>query len=173
MSRRLLAGGVIAASVFAGGIGGALLFTPQLSDASVTATAATDAGPGRGRLGRVGDVLSTAATALGVTPAELRTAIRSGKSIAEVAKDKGVDVQKVIDALVSARSTRIDEAVTAGKLTQEQGTARKAELKSRVTAFVNGTRRHGGRRFGHGRRAEGASSTTGQHSSGQGTGTTS
>ncbi|MCU1379407.1 MAG: hypothetical protein JWN29_2390 [Acidimicrobiales bacterium] len=256
MSKRLLAGGVIAASVLAGGIGGALLFTPQLSDASVPARAATDVAAGEGRVERRSDVLTTAATALGITPAELRTALESGKTIAQVAKDKGVDVQKVIDALVaqakqrlqqaeanlpsritdmvngtlplrgghsgergrggiraglseaatalgmteadlgaalksgktiaqvaqdkgvdvqkvvdalvSAGSARIDETVAAGKLTQEQGTARKAELKTRVTAFVNGTLRAGGRRSGYRPRADGASSTTGQ-----GTGTTS
>jgi polyhydroxyalkanoate synthesis regulator phasin len=257
MSRRMLAGGVIAASVLAGGIGGALLFTPQLSGASVTTASATDVAGGQGRVERRSDVLTTAATALGITPAELRTALdsgktiaqvakdqgvdvqkvidalvaqakqrlqqaeaslpsritdmvngklpvggghrgergrggiraglseaatalgmteadlgaalRSGKTIAQVANDKGVDVQKVIDAVVSAGSARIDEAVAAGNLTQEQGTARKAQLKTQVTAFVNGTLRGGGHRSGGYRpRADGASSTTRQ-----GTGTAS
>jgi uncharacterized protein YidB (DUF937 family) len=86
---------------------------------------------------RFGAGLDEAATALGITPAELRTALQSGKTIAQVAKDKGVDVQKVIDALVAAASARIDQAVTAGKLTPAQATTRKAELKDRITTLVN------------------------------------
>jgi uncharacterized protein (DUF433 family) len=86
---------------------------------------------------RFGAGLDEAATALGITPAELRTALESGKTIAQVAKDKGVDVQKVIDALVAAASARIDQAVTAGKLTPAQATTRKAELKDRITTLVN------------------------------------
>ena len=66
-------------------------------------------GPGMGR-GR-GAGLEAAATALGITADELRTELQSGKSIADVATAKGVNVQTVIDALVAQAKTRITDMV--------------------------------------------------------------
>ena len=68
---------------------------------------------------------------------ELRTQLREGKTIAAVAQEKGVDVQKVIDAMVAAQSQRIDQAVKDGKLTAEQAAERKQNLAARVTRHVN------------------------------------
>jgi uncharacterized membrane protein len=152
MSRKtLLVGGALTASVFVGGVAGALLFTPELSSAQVSTTPAMGAAgaPPWADHGRAGgpDVLATAATALGMSQADLRTALQDGKTIAQVAKDKGVDVQKVIDAVVAAQSAQLDQAVTDGKLTPAQATARKADLKARVTALVNGERPAGGPGF--------------------------
>ncbi len=73
-------------------------------------------GPGMGRHGgRGGAGLDAAATALGMTPAELRTELESGKTIAQVATAKSVDVQKVIDALVAEATTRITDMVNGVK----------------------------------------------------------
>ncbi|MCX6540262.1 MAG: hypothetical protein NTX77_01500 [Actinobacteria bacterium] len=66
-------------------------------------------GPGMGR-GR-GAGLEAAATALGITADELRTELQGGKSIADVATAKGVNVQTVIDALVAQAKTRITDMV--------------------------------------------------------------
>jgi len=67
-------------------------------------------GPGFGH-GGVG--LDVAAEALGMTEDELRTALEEdGTSIADVAEAKGVDVQKVIDALVKASTENIEERIT-------------------------------------------------------------
>ena len=66
-------------------------------------------GPGMGR-GR-GAGLEAAATALGITADELRTELKSGKSIADVATAQGVNVQTVIDALVAEAKTRITDMV--------------------------------------------------------------
>ena len=97
-----------------------------------------------------GEGLDAAATALGVTDDELHTALESGKSIADVAKDKGVSVDKVIDAMVKDATTHIDQAVTDGKLTSDQAAQIKADLKTRITAMVNGERPAGGPGgFGH------------------------
>ncbi len=66
-------------------------------------------GPGMGR-GR-GAGLEAAATALGITADELRTELQGGKSIADVATAKGVNVETVIDALVAEAKTRITDMV--------------------------------------------------------------
>lgn len=93
---------------------------------------------GRRRGGGPGFKLEAAATALGITEAELRQALSDGTSIADVAKTKGIDVQKVIDAMVASAKTHIDEKVTAGRLTQTEADQRLAEATTRITALVNG-----------------------------------
>jgi len=98
------------------------------------------AGPGGGLRDLIGAGLDTAATAIGITPDQLRTELQSGKSIADVAKAHDVDPQKVIDALVAAATQKIDAAVSSGKLTPDQATALKNNLSTIVTNVVNGQR---------------------------------
>lgn len=97
-------------------------------------------GPG-GPGGRgFGNDLATAAKALGITEAELRTALQGGKSLAQVAKDKSVSVDKVVAALVAEEKTRIAKEVTDGRLTQAEADKRLADLSARITERVNNTR---------------------------------
>lgn len=84
--------------------------------------------------------LETAAEAIGVTPEELKDALRDGRTIAEVAEANDVDLDTVIGALVSEASERLDQAVEDGKLTEERAEAMRAELTERITAFLNGER---------------------------------
>jgi hypothetical protein len=83
--------------------------------------------------------LAVAATALGMTEAELRTELDAGKSIAQVAEAKNVDLQVVIDALVAKQQAHIAEHVAEGKLTQAQADAKLVDLEKRVTKMVNAT----------------------------------
>jgi hypothetical protein len=94
-------------------------------------------GPGHGH---GGPGLTVAAKALGVTAADLRTALQSGKTIADVAKTNNVDINKVIAAIVTAENTHIDEELAAGKITQAQAAERKANATQRATNLVNGVR---------------------------------
>jgi hypothetical protein len=82
---------------------------------------------------------SVAAQALGMTEADLQTALSSGQSLAQIAQSKGVAVQTVIDALVADQNSEIDAALKAGQITQAQADAEKAEVSQRVTDRVNGT----------------------------------
>jgi hypothetical protein len=101
-------------------------------------------GPGGGRGGR-GPGLSAAATALGVSEDDLRTALQDGKTIAAVAEEKGVEVQTVIDAMVAEAETHLAEEVESGRITQAQADERLAELETRITERVNSTGPAGGR----------------------------
>ncbi|MFM8530692.1 MAG: hypothetical protein ACKOD2_13665 [Ilumatobacteraceae bacterium] len=68
-------------------------------------------GPGHGgRFG--GEILDTAATAIGITADELKTALQGGQTIAQVAAANGVDVQDVIDALVAEATANIEQRIT-------------------------------------------------------------
>lgn len=80
--------------------------------------------------------LSVAATALGMTEADLMTELKDGKSIADVASAKGVEVDTVIDALYADMKAHIDAHVSEGKLTQEQADARLADAKTRISTMV-------------------------------------
>ena len=71
----------------------------------------------KAQLGEVKDqVLTALATALDATPAEVETALTSGQSIGDVIADKGLDRQDVVDGLVAALSTHIDEAAAGGEV---------------------------------------------------------
>ena len=84
--------------------------------------------------------LETAAETLGMTEDELRTALEAeGATLAKVAEDKGVAVDALVDALVTAKQERIAEAVKSG-MPQEVADERLAELEQRVTEWVNSTR---------------------------------
>jgi len=89
--------------------------------------------------GRHGAGLATAASTIGVTEEELRTALHSGQSLAQVAQSKGVAPQKVIDAMVAESKTRLADAVKSGDLTQAQADEKTATLTERITGIVNRT----------------------------------
>lgn len=119
--------------------------TQAQADAVIAALAAAAPAGGRGGHGGPGEhgggkSLDAAATALGITADELRTAIEGGQTIAQVAADKGVDVQTVIDAIVAERTTHLDEEVAAGDLTQEEADQRLADATTRITDMVNNGR---------------------------------
>jgi hypothetical protein len=86
-----------------------------------------------------GPLLATAAKAIGITTDQLRTAVEGGQSIAAVAKAKGVDPQKVIDALVAEVKTRAAAEVAKGDATQAEANTAIARATIRITAIVNGT----------------------------------
>ncbi len=102
----------------------------------------------RGPGGRIGFGLDIVATTLGITADEVRTALQSGQTIADLAVSKGKTAQDVIDAVVAEATTRISADVTAGKITQAQADTRLADLTAMVTAFVNNAPPAGGPGFG-------------------------
>jgi len=122
--------------------------TQAQADKVATTLAAADPGR-RGPHGGPGRDLATAATALGMTEAELRTALEGGSTLAKVAESKGVPVDTLVTALVDAEKAHIAQEVTGGRLTQAQADKRIADLTQRVTDRVNSTRpphpEHGGR----------------------------
>jgi hypothetical protein len=115
-----------------------------VSDGSITqeqadevATTLGEAGIG-GHGGHGGRLdLSAAATALGMTEEELRTALEpEGTTLAQVAEDQDVPVDTLVDALVQAEEERAAQAVEDGRLTQEEADERLAGVEERVTERV-------------------------------------
>lgn len=96
--------------------------------------------------------LASSASVLGMSEDELKTGLESGKSLADLAKEKNVDVQKLIDAQTEAIKAAIQEAVASGKLTQEQADKQLADAAEVAERIVNDThvRKGPGGRGGHG-----------------------
>lgn len=86
--------------------------------------------------GRIGLGLDEVAEALGIPLDELRTELQT-KTIAQIAEEHGIDVQKVIDDVTATAKAALDNAVEAGRITQAQADARLAALKDKLTRLVN------------------------------------
>jgi hypothetical protein len=94
----------------------------------------------RGGLGRLaGIALDPVAKALQITTAELKTDLAKGQSVADIAKAKKLDLNKVIDALVADATAKIDKMVTDRGLPKAMADKLKSQLKTWITDAVNGS----------------------------------
>ena len=75
---------------------------------------------GPGEVHGPGELIDAAAKALGISREELFQRMRDGKSLSEIAKAEGKSIDDVKAAVKAAMKTQLDEAVKAGKLTQQQ-----------------------------------------------------
>jgi hypothetical protein len=93
---------------------------------------------GRGGMFGLGAGIDQLARILGITTDQLRREL-PGKSITDLAKAYNVDIAKVKADLIVAATTRIDQAVTAGKLTTDRAQTMKANLATRIDTMVTRT----------------------------------
>jgi polyhydroxyalkanoate synthesis regulator phasin len=90
-----------------------------------------------GPFGHVGH-LEAAESYLGVTKAQLRDDLATGKTLAQVARERGKSVDGLVEAMTAEAKEHLDDAVAAGRLTRERADSALAHLKARITDFVNG-----------------------------------
>ena len=103
-----------------------------------------------GGLGRIGEL----AELVGTDNETLRAALKEGQTLAEIAEANGVEVQAVIDALAERANERIDAALEAEKLSEDEAASKRAEVVDRVAAFVNQTHAFKGKAAGKHDRGE-------------------
>ena len=143
--RKLLAGVAVIAALGAGATIGLFIGVPTLSGAQTpTPNSSAAPRPGKGPFApglglRGGASLQIVAKDLNMSAADLKTALQGGQSIAALARSKNVDPQTIINDLVTDATTRIDAAVSSGKITAAQATKMKANLTTAITDFVNRT----------------------------------
>jgi hypothetical protein len=105
-------------------------------------------GPGLGFRGGSWKMFDVQAEALGLTPEELFAELHAGKSLADIAEARGVDLEAVREAIEAARAEGMKEAirqkVEEGRLSQDQADWM---LKGLELGFMPGRRG-----FGHGMR---------------------
>jgi hypothetical protein len=118
---------------------------------------------GIGRAGAGGELgaLSAASAYLGLTATEIRTQLGAGKSLADIAKDKGKTSAGLQDAIVAAATTQLAAAVAADDLTAAQRDVILTRVKNTVdelVAQVRGAGARGGGGFHPGKPAIGVRS---------------
>jgi hypothetical protein len=138
----LLTGGAIGTAFFGPGTATAQSSSSSDSQSSQPATPPDGApappdghGPHRGGPHHLN--LSVAASTIGVSDADLRSALQSGQSIADVATAHNVDPQTVIDALVADAKQHLADDVSSGRLTQAQADQMSSDLATHITDEVN------------------------------------
>ena len=127
-------------------------------------------GPRKGmdHKGGIGGPDSAALTQfLGIQETALKTALQSGKSLAQVAQDNGKTRDALKAFLTTQAKTRIDKAVADGKLTQDQATKMLAAQATHLDQMIDrtgppaGGRGPGGRGGPSGERGHGGTAPAG------------
>jgi hypothetical protein len=80
--------------------------------------------------------LQVAATAIGITPDQLKSELQ-GKSLAQVASAHGKSGADVATALKNATNARIDQAVANNRLPADQAATQKTNVDNRIDQLVN------------------------------------
>ena len=84
-----------------------------------------------------GKNMEEVAAILKLTKEELRTQVRSGKTLAQIATTQKVDIKLVIDSIVTNIKTYIAEELASGEITQAQADKKLANVTTKVTEMVN------------------------------------
>jgi hypothetical protein len=97
-------------------------------------------GPGHGPMDPAAHqaMVDAAAKALGITADELRTQLRGGLTLAQLAQAHGTTEQAVVDAALAAAKAQLAQSVSAGRLTQAQADAIYAQLQQRGADVLAG-----------------------------------
>ena len=141
--RRSLAIAAVSGSLLAGSAVGVLVGNPAISGAEEAAPSSSTepAKPSDARRGHIRKAvragLETAATALGLTGEELRTQLKAGQTLGQIADARGVSRTDVVAALTGEAQAHLAEAVAAGRITQEQADARLEALGSRLPELLD------------------------------------
>jgi len=83
--------------------------------------------------------LDAAASYLGLTEAQLRSDLESGKTLAQVAAAQGKPLAGLKQALLADAKSHLDQAVKDGKLTAAQEQQMLTDLSSHLDDLINGT----------------------------------
>jgi hypothetical protein len=84
-------------------------------------------------------IVESAATAIGITPDDLRAELRAGNSIGGVADAHGVTRDAVKAQITSDATAKLADRVAAGAITQEQADAALAKLTQRLDDILDRT----------------------------------
>ncbi|WP_147533431.1 DUF2680 domain-containing protein [Bacillus marasmi] len=83
-----------------------------------------------------GEMHETVADVLGMTVYELQAARSEGKTIADLATEKGISTDDLVAKLVEVRKANLDQLKKEGKITQEQMDRMLTNMESRMKAMI-------------------------------------
>ncbi|MFD0694627.1 hypothetical protein ACFQZT_11035 [Paenibacillus sp. GCM10027628] len=182
IGKKILTGTMIASFVLGVGFVGALHNNVFAASASSSVSGSTTAqkadkgwgGQGRGGFGDHGgrffggNVIKETATILSVEQTAVEDALKSGKTLAAFAQEKGLTEADYLQKLIAAETTAINAQVTAGTITQAQADKAISGLSDQLTKQIEnkgfgnkGGFPGGGKGFGGGRLTEQAATALG------------
>jgi hypothetical protein len=100
------------------------------------------AGEGQGMMGgRPAWAGQTAAVPelLSLTAAEIQAERKNGRSLADIALDKGIDTETLVNTILGAKTDMVSDLVAGGKLTKEQADAMIERMRTQVETMVSRT----------------------------------
>ena len=74
---------------------------------------------------------------LGLTHQEIHAQIVTGKSMVQIAAEKGVTDQQLRDGMLQGRKAALDQAVKDGRMTQEQADTMYKTMESHIDDMLN------------------------------------
>jgi hypothetical protein len=104
---------------------------------------ADDDGFGFGFRRFAGGGMAAAASYLGLSAAQLRTDLRSGQTLSQIAKSQGKTLDGLVAVMVAQVKKTLSTAVSQGLLTQAQADQLAARLAARMKDMANGVRPRG------------------------------
>lgn len=130
--------GVVIASL----LGGLLLVgVPAVKAFAVGNQSGRQSGQGCGlKMGQnYGSMSTNVAEFLGISQEDLQAARQSGKSMVQIASEKGISEQQLVDYVIGQRSAQIDQLVSNGRSTQDQADQRIQQMTEQVKESLNRT----------------------------------
>ena len=91
-----------------------------------------NSGPRRG-----GQLPAAVLEMLGIDGPALREAFSEGKSVADIAKENGVEIGDIVGALVDERAARLAEHVADGSLTEDEAAEKLEAMEAKITERLN------------------------------------
>jgi predicted transcriptional regulator len=167
----------LAASVLLGGGAIGLLQSDALADTVAPQTTEKAPGIGKNEAGRrdgggIGKspVKETAAI-LGVDEKTISDQLKAGQTLLQIAQAAGLTEASFLEKLLAAETTKINDELSSGKITQEQADKKKAQLTERLKVSISSAQPVGGDR-GPGGKGQGGpgSGGPGGHGGGPGKG---
>lgn len=95
-------------------------------------------GPRRWRHSAGVSLIDVTAEQLDMNRFDIIDALRDGSTIADLAEERGVSTDTIVDAALAEWQPWLDDAVEAGRLTQEQADTRLETMRERLTDKING-----------------------------------
>lgn len=132
----------LAGAVVATLLGGLLLVgVPAVKAFAVGNQSGRQSGQGYGlKMGQnQGSMSTNVAEFLGISQEDLQAARQSGKSLVQIAAEKGKSEQDLVDYVIGQRSDWLDQMVSDGRITQEQADQRIQQMTEQVNENLNRT----------------------------------
>jgi len=86
-----------------------------------------------------GGISGAVSQLLGISQSELIAARQAGKSMVQIASEKGMTEQNLIESITAQRNAQIDQLVQDGKMTQEQAGLCKQNIGQQIKSNISRT----------------------------------